>query len=96
MREKLSSPKGKSEVSNTKVSKPIKVLNSLKEILVDRQNCLLIKNFNDEKEWYKVIKFVCNNFKKYEKIRRNAYNYSKKFNQDWRVSELLTFEKFSK
>jgi glycosyltransferase involved in cell wall biosynthesis len=71
-------------------------LTVLKEILVDRQNCLLIKNFNDEKEWYKVIKFVCNNFKKYEKIRRNAYNYSKKFDQDWRVSELLTFEKFSK
>lgn len=35
MREKLSSPKGKSEGSISKVSKPIKVLNSLKEILVD-------------------------------------------------------------
>ncbi|AWB57833.1 hypothetical protein [Colwellia sp. Arc7-D] len=35
MRDKLSLPKGKSEDSITKISKPIKVLNSLKEILVD-------------------------------------------------------------
>ena len=35
MRAKLSSPKDKSEGSILKVSKPIKVLNSLKEILVD-------------------------------------------------------------
>ncbi|MBD1139673.1 glycosyltransferase [Pelagibacterales bacterium SAG-MED38] len=67
----------------------------LREVLFHNQNCLLVNKFSEEKEWHKVIKFVTNNFEKYEKIRRNAYKYANKFDLNWRVKKLLAFKKFS-
>ena len=67
----------------------------LREVLFHNLNCLLVNKFSHEKEWHKVIKFVTNNFKKYEKIRKNAYKYANKFDLNWRVKKLLAFKKFS-
>lgn len=67
----------------------------LKEVLFNNRNCLLINKFADENEWHRVIKFVTNNFEKYEKVRKNAYKYANKFDLNWRVKKLLAFKKFS-
>ena len=63
----------------------------LREVLVDKKNCLLVNRFNDEKEWYKKISSVSENFKKFDIIRNNAFRYAKKFDLNWRVKKLLSF-----
>ena len=63
----------------------------LREVLLNKNNSLLINNFNDEKEWFKKISAVNKNFKKFDKIRINAFNYAKKFDLNWRVKKLLSF-----
>jgi glycosyltransferase involved in cell wall biosynthesis len=63
----------------------------LREVLVDKENSLLVNRFNDEKEWYKKISLVSKNFKKSTTIRNNAFNYAKKFDLNWRVKKLLSF-----
>ena len=62
----------------------------LREILVDKKNCILINNYKSEKEWINNIDKVCKNFKKFEKIRKNAFNYAKKFDVNWRVKKILS------
>ncbi|WP_415272016.1 glycosyltransferase [Candidatus Pelagibacter sp. Uisw_121] len=66
-------------------------LSVLREVLVDKENSLLVNRFNDEKEWYKKISLVSKNFKKSTTIRNNAFNYAKKFDLNWRVKKLLSF-----
>ena len=62
----------------------------LREILVDKKNCILINNYKSEKEWINNIDKVCKNFKKFVKIRKNAFNYAKKFDVNWRVKKILS------
>ena len=71
-------------------------LTVLKEILVDKKNCLLINNYKDEHEWKKTISSVSKNFNKFDAIRKNAFNYANKFDLNWRVKKLISFEKTSK
>ena len=61
----------------------------LREILKDKHNSILIKRYNDEKEWLKVILSISKNLNKYDKMRKNAFNYANKFDSNWRVKELL-------
>ena len=68
-------------------------LNVLKEVLINNKNCILVKNFQNEKEWLKIKNKVSRNFHKYEKKKKNAYYYAKKFDQNWRVKKLLSFSK---
>lgn len=63
----------------------------LREILIHGYNSILINKYSDEKEWLKVILSVSKNFHKYEKIRKNAFDYANKYDSNWRVRELLTF-----
>lgn len=66
----------------------IKVLN---EVLDHNKNCILIKNFKNEKEWLRQIKNISKNIKKYDKIRKAAFEYAKKHDTIWRTSKLLSF-----
>tara|TARA_B100000989_G_C19512806_1_gene460009 strand:+ start:708 stop:1808 length:1101 start_codon:yes stop_codon:yes gene_type:complete len=62
----------------------------LREILENNKNSILIKKYKDEKEWYKEILKINKNFNKYEKLRKNAFIYAKKFDLTWRIKELLS------
>ena len=44
----------------------------LREILKDKHNSILIKRYNDEKEWLKVILSISKNLNKYDKMRKNV------------------------
>jgi len=70
-------------------------LKVLREILKHNQNSILIKNFTEEKNWLKKITEINRNFKKYDKIRKSAYEYAKAHDINWRTSKLLSFYKFS-
>ena len=70
------------------ISSHLPVLN---EILVNNYNCILIKNYKNQKEWLNKIQYIKKNIKKFEKIKINAFNYAKKFDLEWRVKELLSF-----
>ena len=63
----------------------------LREVLLNKNNSLLINRFHDEKEWFKKISTVSKNFKKFDRIRINAFKYAKKFDLNWRVKKLLSF-----
>lgn len=71
-------------------------LTVIREVLKNNENSILIDDFQNEKEWLKVIKKVTNNFKKYNYIRENAFVFANKFDLDWRIDKLLSFEKLSK
>tara|TARA_B100000965_G_scaffold406762_1_gene448206 strand:+ start:699 stop:1811 length:1113 start_codon:yes stop_codon:yes gene_type:complete len=66
----------------------------LREILDNKKNCLMVKNFNDENEWYKIILSVSDNFTKCNRLRKNAFTYAKKFDLNWRVEKLLSIQNF--
>ncbi len=66
----------------------LKVLN---EVLNHRENCILINNYKDEKEWLKQINEISKNIKKYDKLRKTAFEYAKKHDVIWRTSKLLSF-----
>ena len=66
----------------------------LREVLINKKNCILINNFKNEKEWIMTINKVTHNFKKFTKIRKNAFNYAKRFDLNWRVKKILSFYKF--
>ena len=51
-------------------------LKVIREILVNNHNSLLIKNFKNKKIWLNKIRLISSNFKKYDKIRFNAFNYA--------------------
>ena len=68
----------------------------IREVLKNNVNSILIDNFQNEKEWLKVINKVTNNFKKHNHIRKNAFLYANKYNLDWRIDKLLSFNKLSK
>ena len=68
-------------------------LKVLKEILVDKKNCLLIDNHKSEHEWRKTITLVSKNFNKFDVIRKNAFDYANKFDLNWRVKKLISFKK---
>lgn len=70
----------------------LKVLN---EVLTHKKNCILIDDYKNEKEWLKQISKVNRNIKKYDKIRRSAFEYAKKFDVIWRTSKLLSFYDYS-
>jgi len=63
----------------------------LREILNHGYNSILINKYSDEKEWLKIILSINKNFHKYEKIRKNSFNYANKYDSNWRARELLTF-----
>ena len=69
-------------------------LSVLREILIDKKNCILIKKFDDEKQWMTTIINVHKNFNKYNKIRKNAFNYANCYDLSWRVKKILSFIKF--
>ena len=60
------------------------------EILKDKHNSILVKKYNDEKEWYKIILSIGKDIKKYDRVRNNAYDYANKFDLNWRVKKLLS------
>ena len=66
----------------------LKVLN---EVLTHQKNCILIDDYKNEKEWLKQILKVSRNIKRYNKIRRSAFEYAKKRDVIWRTSKLLSF-----
>tara|TARA_B100001057_G_scaffold500944_1_gene619045 strand:+ start:20155 stop:21261 length:1107 start_codon:yes stop_codon:yes gene_type:complete len=66
----------------------LKVLN---EVLHHKENCILINNYKDEKEWLKQINEISKNIKRYYKIRKSAFEYAKKYDVIWRTSKLLSF-----
>ena len=66
----------------------LKVLN---EVLYHKKNSILINNYKDEKEWLKQIYEISKNIKKYDKIRKSAFEYAKKHDVIWRTSRLLSF-----
>ena len=66
----------------------LKVLN---EVLYHKKNSILINNYKNEKEWLKQIYKISKNIKKYDKIRRSAFEYAKKHDVIWRTSRLLSF-----
>jgi len=70
------------------ISSNLPVLN---EILINGYNSILIQNYENKKEWYNQIISINGNVKKFDKIRKNAFNYAKKFDLKWRVKELLAF-----
>ena len=70
-------------------------LKVLREVLKHNENSILIKNFTEEKNWLKVITKINGNFKKYDKIRKSAFEYAMAHDMDWRTSKLLSFYKFS-
>ena len=70
------------------LSSNLKVLN---EVLIHKRNCILIDDYKNENEWMKQISKVSRNFKKYDKIRRSAFEYAKKRDVIWRTSKLLSF-----
>ena len=67
----------------------------LREVLIDKKNCILVNNFKNEKSWIKVINKVSLNYNRFTKIRKNAFNFANKFDLKWRVSKILSFKKFS-
>ena len=70
----------------------LKVLN---EVLTHKKNCILINDYKNEKEWLKQILKVSRNIKRYDKIRRSAFEYAKKRDVIWRTSKLLSFYDYS-
>ena len=74
------------------LSSNLKVLN---EVLIHKRNCILIDDYKNENEWMKQISKVSRNFKKYDKIRRSAFEYAKKRDVIWRTSKLLSFYDYS-
>lgn len=70
-------------------------LKVLREVLIHKKNCILVKKFENEKEWIKEIYKINNNIKKYDNIRKSAFEYAKKYDLKWRVSKLLSFYNFS-
>ena len=67
----------------------------IREVLKNNENSILIDNFQNEKEWLKIIKKITNNFKKYSHIRENAFIYANKYDLDWRTDKLLSYNNFS-
>lgn len=63
----------------------------IREVLTNNKNSILIDDFQNEKEWFDVIKKVTNNFTRYNLIRKNAFLYANKYNLDWRIDKLLSF-----
>ena len=63
----------------------------LREILKNNHNCIMINKYSNENEWLRIIKKVSKNFKKFDKLRKNSFNYSKQFDLNWRVKKLLSF-----
>ena len=67
----------------------------LREVLIDKKNCILVNNFKNEKNWINVINKVSSNYGRFTKIRKNAFNFANRFDLKWRVSKILSFKKFS-
>ena len=63
----------------------------LREVLVNKKNCILIDDFTNEQQWIKNINEASRNFKKFRRIRKNAYDYAKKFDLNWRVKKILSY-----
>ena len=63
----------------------------IREVLKNGENSILVDDFQSEKEWFKVIKKVTNNFQRYNLIRKKAFLYANKYDLDWRVDKLLSF-----
>ena len=66
-------------------------LKVIREVLKNNKNSILIKNFQNKKQWQSKIKLISKNFLKYSNIRAKAFNYAKKHNIDWRVKKLMSF-----
>ena len=63
----------------------------IKEILNNNYNAILIKNYTNKDTWIKKIIQIKKNFKKYDNVRLNAYNYANKFDINWRTKNILKF-----
>ena len=63
----------------------------LREILRNNHNCIMINKYGNENEWLRIIKKVSKNFKKFDKLRKNSFNYSNQFDLNWRVKKILSF-----
>ena len=66
-------------------------LKVIREVLKNNKNSILIKDFQNEKQWFSKVKLISNNFLKYSNMRLKAFNYAKKHNIEWRVKKLLSF-----
>ena len=66
---------------------------SLREVLKNNFNSILVKNFNNMDKWISVINNVSNNF--YDQIRYNALIFAKKENRR-RVKKFLMKNKIRK
>ena len=66
-------------------------LKVIREILKDKKNSLLIKEYEKSENWLRIIKVISSNYSKYDKIRLNAHKYAKKYNINWRINKLLLF-----
>lgn len=64
-------------------------LNVLKEIIEHKKNCILIKNFKNEKNWIKAIEYYKKNFRKKNMISKQGYLLSKKYTYANRANEII-------
>ena len=51
----------------------------------------MINDFNNEQEWLRQINSVNKNIKKFDSIRKSAFDYAKKNDVIWRTKKLLSF-----
>ncbi len=92
------------EVSNiTKYTSPLKLfdymsagklvlsseLDTLKEVLKDKKNCLFVKNFSNPFSWLNKIKLIKNNLVMRGIISKNSHISSNKFHHEKRIKKYL-------
>ena len=65
-------------------------LKVIREVLHNDKNALLINDFENINSWLRKINSIKLNKKKFNKIRQNAYFFGNKYNNIWRVRNLLT------
>lgn len=68
------------------ISSNIKVL---QEILKDKRNCILVKNYRNLFNWKMTINKFRNNIPNYNILRRNSYILSKKYTYNLRAQKML-------
>lgn len=93
-------------ISNDKYISPLKLFDYLssgkilvasnlaayQHILKNKKNCFLV-NSNKTKDWIRIIEYILKNYKKLEKIRKNAKETAKFYNWEKRAQKIITFSK---
>ena len=65
-------------------------LKVIREVLKNNKNSILIDDFENINSWLNKINLIKVNKKKFNRIRRNAYNFGNEHNTVWRAKKLLS------